>query len=79
MPDLHDYLGTRTAVCRHHGETEHDVVRCWQCGGEGEMNDYDSDPLWYESEEDAWEPCDICDGDGHYLVCSKCRKGADDA
>jgi DnaJ-class molecular chaperone len=43
---------------------EGDWFQCWNCGGEGELNHYESDPLWYATYEEGWETCDICKGEG---------------
>ena len=43
---------------------------CWQCGGAGGFTGdelMEDDPLWYTPSD--FETCDICDGDGGYLVC----------
>ncbi len=39
---------------------------CHECGGEGEINRYEEDPLWYR--EDEWFVCELCDGKGGWLV-----------
>ncbi len=41
--------------------------RCAVCGGDGEIDVYESDPLWYD--EGDTEPCDQCDGQGGWYMC----------
>lgn len=44
---------------------------CWNCGGDGELDVYETDPLWYDPGDT--EKCDVCSGKGGYYVCiSKC-------
>jgi DnaJ-class molecular chaperone len=57
--------------CPKHGYVSGSVYRCDACGGEGETNEFDSDPLWYGTYDEAWEPCDLCDGKGFWWVCAK--------
>jgi hypothetical protein len=40
---------------------------CWYCGGAGEFDLYDEDPLYYD--EDDTERCEECKGRGGYYVC----------
>ena len=40
---------------------------CWNCGGEGYIELYDEDPLWYD--EDDTERCDECRGNGGWWHC----------
>ena len=58
--------------CPTHGLQSGSVYECDVCGGDGEINRYDEDPLWYGSESDGWEDCDTCDGEGSWWVCAKC-------
>lgn len=51
-------------------------IECWSCGGDGEHELYDEDPLWYD--EDDTEECDICDGAGGWKACMSCQPGAFD-
>lgn len=50
-------------------------VDCDQCGGEGEIELYDEDPLWYDP--DDTETCDQCGGDGGWWFCDNedCKQG----
>jgi hypothetical protein len=40
---------------------------CYACGGEGFVDCYDEDPLWYD--EDDFRTCDVCGGTGGWLRC----------
>lgn len=42
-------------------------VQCPICGGEGDIDVYDDDPMWYEPCDT--EPCDMCDGMGGWYEC----------
>lgn len=46
--------------------------QCWDCGGDGQVNNYNLDPSWYLTEDDAWEDCSTCDGDGGWWLGDKC-------
>jgi hypothetical protein len=46
---------------------------CANCGGEGETELYELDPLWYD--EDDVEDCDWCQGSGGYWACFTCNPG----
>lgn len=41
---------------------------CGVCGGDGELECYESDPLYYD--EDDVEPCYQCGGSGGWATCS---------
>jgi len=56
-------------VCQEHGCDKVGVI-CWSCGGEGYRELYEEDPLWYDI--DDVEPCDICRGEGGWLICPVC-------
>jgi hypothetical protein len=43
------------------------VESCWACGGEGEFDAYEEDPLWYEPGET--KVCSTCLGRGEFRVC----------
>ena len=45
-----------------------DWIDCWQCGGEGEFDMYEDDPMWYEPGD--FEDCDVCRGAGGYWECA---------
>lgn len=44
-----------------------DWVDCWSCGGEGEIDVYEEDPMWYDPGDT--EKCEECNGDGGYWEC----------
>lgn len=44
-------------------------VDCWQCGGDGEFDLYDEDPLNFSPGEE-YENCDVCGGEGGYWDCA---------
>jgi DnaJ-class molecular chaperone len=50
--------------CLKPAELAQEWIGCWDCGGEGEHNHYDEDPLWYGTYMEAWEPCETCNGKG---------------
>lgn len=59
--------------CSVHGELNEynsEWVECWNCGGDGEFDGYEEDPLWYDEGETY--PCDICRGNGGWLACGQC-------
>ncbi len=47
-------------------------VECDACGGEGEYDAYETDPLWYDPDDTA--PCPQCEGDGGWWWCYRCAK-----
>lgn len=47
-------------------------VECEQCGGEGEYECYEDDPMWYD--EDDTKPCAQCGGAGGWYWCETCRR-----
>lgn len=57
---------------------EKEYVDCWNCGGEG-LTDHDcgEDTCCCLHPRDNVS-CDICDGEGIYLVCPICHPGAFD-
>lgn len=54
------------AACKHCGR-ELEWVDCDACGGEGEYDCYDEDPLWYSPGDT--EDCAQCGGDGGWWWC----------
>ena len=42
---------------------------CWQCGGEGEFDLYDEDPVNFAPGAE-FEDCEECNGEGGYWVCA---------
>lgn len=40
---------------------------CGACGGEGFVDVYDNDPLWYDPGDT--EPCEMCGGQGGWYLC----------
>ena len=67
----------RLAVCRLGGHyITH--VECWNCGGEGfSHHDCGEDCCFCLQPEDN-VVCDICEGEGGYLVCLTCHPDAAD-
>ena len=49
-----------------------DWVDCWAGCDEGWVNEYDDDPINFAPGEE-WYPCDICKGEGGWLVCGSCH------
>jgi hypothetical protein len=47
-------------------------VDCEHCGGEGEYECYEEDPLWYD--EDDMKACAQCGGTGGWYWCGICRR-----
>lgn len=43
-------------------------VDCWSCGGEGERDVYEEDPMWYDPGDT--EKCTECNGAGGYWQCA---------
>lgn len=41
---------------------------CWNCGGEGEIDRYEDDPLWYIGKW-RYQRCYNCNGKGGYDLC----------
>lgn len=50
---------------------------CDLCGGEGELEVYESDPLWYDPGDT--EPCHQCDGAGGWWTCTNWRNHTEEA
>lgn len=52
---------------------------CNECGGAGELEVYDDDPMWYEPGDT--EPCYQCGGDGGWWFCANhnCKRVTVDA
>ena len=42
---------------------------CWDCGGDGFINRYEEDPLWYDEDDDS--PCETCFRKGGWYFCWK--------
>lgn len=55
---------------------EMEWVDCSNGCDEGEVNRYHEDPLWYGSEDEAWERCPVCNGRGGRWVCPVCHPDA---
>lgn len=53
-------------------EQELEWVECEQCGGAGDYDAYELDPLWYD--EDDTEPCTQCGGSGGWHWCETCKR-----
>jgi hypothetical protein len=47
---------------------------CWSCGGEGEFDGYEEDPLWYD--EGDMIPCPECNGAGGWRECPNAENHA---
>lgn len=61
-------------VCSNCGdlcESQYEKVECWNCGGDGEFDGFEEDPLWYD-DGDTYS-CHICEGRGSWLVCLRCE------
>lgn len=54
--------------CQKCGSFDVKYVDCWNCGGEGMLEDVDS----WQGVPDY--PCSICNGEGGYHVCQECAK-----
>ena len=46
---------------------ELDWTDCDACGGEGEFDAYEDDPMWYDPGDT--EPCHQCGGLGGWYIC----------
>lgn len=57
-------------VCANCGY-ELDWEDCWSCGGDGEIDVYDEDSLWYDPGDT--ERCDVCSGEGGWASCGYSR------
>ena len=57
-------------VCDCGCEKEH--VTCWNCGGEGGFHDCFDDTCCCLDKDSITDDCDICEGNGGYLVCPSC-------
>ena len=44
---------------------------CPECGGEGDFDAHDEDPLYYDPGDRI--PCDNCHGHGVFVWCPKCQ------
>ena len=42
------------------------LLDCWNCGGEGEIEERDTEDY---GDEYSWRPCDVCFGRGGRLRC----------
>ena len=51
-----------------HCEQELEWVECDPCGGEGEYDAYEEDPLWFDPGDT--EPCHQCGGAGGWHWCA---------
>jgi len=60
--------------CEKHPDSELVKVFCGDCGGEGEVDRYEEDPLWYD--EGDMYPCHMCEGRGWMRECLRCCPGA---
>lgn len=71
---MSEALNQQEHVCPKCGNGR-EWVQCDALGCEdGEVNYFESDPLWYGCEEDAWETCDLCDGEGGWWICYRCAR-----
>lgn len=64
-PAEDDYTARHCTICG----SFMDWVDCWQCGGDGEFDLYDEDPINYAPGAE-YEPCDACKGKGGYYECA---------
>jgi hypothetical protein len=67
MPDNDDF--ERCPKC---GSTEVHRQECWNCGGEGGFHDCGEDCCCCLDKEEITVDCNICKGNGSYLICEKC-------
>lgn len=65
MSDVEEFEDFCPVKCGCGGER----IECWQCGGEGEFDCYDDDPINYAPGEE-FEACEICRGSGGYWMCT---------
>lgn len=74
MPLTYDKK-TDTHVCSVHGDVGDDTgwITCWQCGGDGEFDDYEDDPINFAPGE-SYETCSECRGKGGWVVCGVCNR-----
>lgn len=59
-------LSSQVIKCEKCGSTERVYRDCWNCDGEG----YVEDPDW--ENETGVERCHHCDGHGGYFLCANC-------
>ncbi len=64
-PDDDDNTERYCSIC---GSYMH-WIDCWQCGGEGEFDAYDEDPINFAPGQE-YEPCPECQGAGGYWECA---------
>jgi hypothetical protein len=58
------------ATCPKCGESA-EWIDCFDCGGEGDYDGFELDPLWYGTNGRA--TCNLCDGDGGWHFCRSCQ------
>lgn len=46
-------------------------VSCWNGCDDGEIDCYEEDPLWYTGPW-RYQRCEVCQGEGGWLVCTAC-------
>ena len=63
--DGYDDEPFETRTCGECGGVEY-WVECPQCDGEGYVNRYEEDPLWYEDKD---IPCTSCGAEGGFWWC----------
>lgn len=61
------YRGSDGAVTCCLCDYEMEWVNCSYCGGEGYVDGYEEDPLWYDQGDMV--PCQQCGGSGGYYWC----------
>ena len=72
MSDDYGFLdknGAADPICEE-CESPVEWVECEACGGEGEYECYEEDPMWYDP--DDTKPCPQCGGVGGWYVCPTC-------
>ena len=65
--DDYDDYGKECPVCG----SDMDWADCDVCGGDGVLDAYEGDPLWYD--EGDTEPCYQCGGTGGWWTCLNSR------
>ena len=68
---LLDKDGAAPACCAT-CEQELDWVECEACGGEGEYDCYEEDPMWYGPGD--MKACAQCGGTGGWYWCAACER-----
>jgi hypothetical protein len=57
--------------CPRCGSYDIEWETCYECGGDGELDCHDDDPINYAPDEE-YNECQFCRGKGGWLVCHGC-------